>query len=66
MVECVNCGQPATGEYTLVVHSGALLEEEPFCDSCHALFEGSGQFEVHKAPVLLRGGQEKKEPEEPE
>lgn len=64
MDECVNCGQPAGGEYTLVVQSGALLKDEPFCESCRALFEGSQQFEVHEAPVLLRGRRDDEEPEE--
>lgn len=54
--ECINCGVAASGSYTLVVPAGALLQDEPLCESCYTLFEGSRQFEVHEAPVLLRGG----------
>lgn len=54
--ECINCGEVASGTYTLVVPAGALLQDEPLCESCRTLFKGSRQFEVHEAPVLLRGG----------
>lgn len=63
MGECVNCGEPATGRYTLAVQTGLLIQDKPFCQSCLTLFRGGHRFEVHEAPVLLRGGDEGPEDE---
>lgn len=56
MTECINCGAPPGGEYSLVLPTGVLLQDEPLCATCHAFFSGAAQFEVHAAPLLMRGG----------
>ena len=64
MDECVNCGDRATGTYSLVVPAGVLLEDKPLCETCRTLFQGSRSFEVHEAPVLLRGGNDEDDDED--
>lgn len=55
MDECVNCGGPAFGRYTLVVQTGPMVRDDPFCQSCLKVFRGGRRFEVHEPLVLVRG-----------
>lgn len=57
MGECFNCGEPATGAYTLVFETGVSVRDRLLCPGCRGFFADSDAMEVHQAPVLMRGGE---------
>ena len=63
MDACVNCDDPAATRHTLVFETGPTLRDRPLCRGCRAFFDRSGAIEVLEAAVLMRGGEDRREPE---
>jgi hypothetical protein len=64
MGECFNCSRGAVRDATLEFESGLRLEDRSLCRNCFVFFEESAHIEVHGAPLLLRGGGDREQPEE--
>lgn len=54
--ECLNCNQPATTRYTLVLDTGEIIEEKYFCEECISDFRAEEWIKVSETPGIMRGG----------